>query len=1147
MFNATALKFASLLLLTSATTLSACKNPLVPSAASPFSSPANSVGSASYRPMSLTKSSISGTGPVASDGVSTSVISIVLKDADDVGIEGVTPTFSATNTSMLNQYGVCTVTNSAGASSCTLKSGYAETKIITLRSPTVLAGNSVVFQDAASGIANSSITATSNISANNSSISAISLTLKDASNNPFSETPILSVSGTGNTLTCGTTNISTGVTTCSLKSTKAETKTITIVSPAGLGGLSTTSTFVVGVASTATSTLSTTTGVAADNSSTATVTLTVLDAYGNPISTTPTLSVTGTGNTTSCSATVAATGVSTCTIRTTKAETKTIAVTAPAEISGLASVTSTFVPGAASAATTTLVVTAGTPVADGVETATITTTLMDANSNPISGTTPTLSVTGSNNTKSCTASNASGVSTCTLSSITAQAKTITFATPTGLTAVTDSETFVADDATDNSSIAVSGTPTANGSDQATVTITLRDANNNLVSGITPTLAATGTGNTVSACSASSASGISTCTITSTIGEAKTLTLTAPASATATASATANFTPVVTSISPTADITAGGTTITVTGQGFKSGDTVKINSVACTTSTYVSATSMTCVVPAGSAIGTVNVTVVAPDNVTGTLSNGFSYVGSPRLWLRADAITGLASGDPISSWSDSSGNANHATQATATKQPYYKSSGTNSKPAVHFTGSNALQTGTGDALGDFTIFIIFKKLGSADIAFGRLLDKDFANGFWIGRNNTTANSFGGGVREGSDPYGIYGTFTDQAPHLLESIRTGTTHQLYRNGSLLTSNTVSSTATSTAAYGIGGDYANAGNYLYRGDISEIVVYNTALSTADRQAMESYLNVKYGQHLAVTTPQLPLMTNESQTFAGAGGTSPYTYSSTGVGSINSSTGVYSSAAAGSATVTVTDSNSNTASVTFSVTASITSPDQIPGLVLWLKGDAISGSDGDLVSTWTDSSVRGANATAAGAQRPTLKTAGNGINSRNVVRFDGTNHCLLTAKKDQLEDFSVFVVYRDNGAAGNYERLIDKDYANGFYLGRNTTTANTFGGSVREPNSPYGIFGSGFTDGTSYLIESMRTGSTHELYQNGSLVTSNAPSSAATSPTGYGLGCHFNDVNASQRLGGDLAEILVFDSYLTTLRRQQIETYLNSRYSLY
>lgn len=55
----------------------------------------------------------------------------------------------------------------------------------------------------------------------------------------------------------------------------------------------------------------------------------------------------------------------------------------------------------------------------------------------------------------------------------------------------------------------------------------------------------------------------------------------------------------------------------------------------------------------------------------------------RLWLEADAITGLASTDPIDTWSDRSGYGNHATQSGGNR-PTYVTNAFGTKPGVLFT-------------------------------------------------------------------------------------------------------------------------------------------------------------------------------------------------------------------------------------------------------------------------------------------------------------------------------------------------------------------------------------------------------------------------------------------------------------------------------
>lgn len=68
--------------------------------------------------------------------------------------------------------------------------------------------------------------------------------------------------------------------------------------------------------------------------------------------------------------------------------------------------------------------------------------------------------------------------------------------------------------------------------------------------------------------------------------------------------------------------------------------------------------------------------------------------------------------------------------------------------------------------------------------------------------------------------------------------------------------------------------------------------------------------------------------------------------------------------------------------------------GLTLLLDAGAISGSDGDAVSAWADESGEGNDfSQSTPSHRPVLKKAANGINERNVVRFDGSDDLLYSA----------------------------------------------------------------------------------------------------------------------------------------------------------
>jgi hypothetical protein len=136
-----------------------------------------------------------------------------------------------------------------------------------------------------------------------------------------------------------------------------------------------------------------------------------------------------------------------------------------------------------------------------------------------------------------------------------------------------------------------------------------------------------------------------------------------------------------------------------------------------------------------------------------------------------------------------------------------------------------------ALTDFTFCMWFKAPDSTNLQSVRLMDKNYITGMWLGKNanNGAPNSWGGGIRESSPPYGIYLTLTDGQWHFLTSIRSGTTHTLYGDGiSNTTSNTVSATALSTDFMFIGSN-AGAASY-FKGNIAQTQIYNRALSASE-----------------------------------------------------------------------------------------------------------------------------------------------------------------------------------------------------------------------------------------------------------------------------------------------------------------------------
>jgi IPT/TIG domain len=114
-----------------------------------------------------------------------------------------------------------------------------------------------------------------------------------------------------------------------------------------------------------------------------------------------------------------------------------------------------------------------------------------------------------------------------------------------------------------------------------------------------------------------------------------VTVTTPAGTSASGSAD-HFTysvaaPAVTSLSPTTGTSAGGTSVTITGTRFTGATAVHFGATAATGVVVNSATSVTATSPAGTGIGTVDITVTTPGGTSPTSANDqFSYTGASTI-------------------------------------------------------------------------------------------------------------------------------------------------------------------------------------------------------------------------------------------------------------------------------------------------------------------------------------------------------------------------------------------------------------------------------------------------------------------------------------------------------------------------------------
>jgi hypothetical protein len=226
------------------------------------------------------------------------------------------------------------------------------------------------------------------------------------------------------------------------------------------------------------------------------------------------------------------------------------------------------------------------------------------------------------------------------------------------------------------------------------------------------------------------------------------------------------------------------------------------------------------------------------------------------------------------------------------------------------------------------------------------------------------------------------------------------------------------------------------------------------------------------------------------------------------------------------------------------VAAPTDISGCVGWWDASdasSITESSG-VISQWSDKSGLGNHATASGTAQPTL-TAG-GLNGRSVVTFDGTANAMTVSANAAFNtaNLTYFIVFRQTSTAnkGVYTKLNATAGTLGFglvvrsdpavwMLQKNAGVAQVLTASVNPTTQAriYSVTSStaaaGFLDGLSTAAASGLTAD-HSLNQN---VTIGARAS-------------------SEFLNGYIAEIIHYDSALSTADRARVEAYLAAKWGI-
>ena len=213
------------------------------------------------------------------------------------------------------------------------------------------------------------------------------------------------------------------------------------------------------------------------------------------------------------------------------------------------------------------------------------------------------------------------------------------------------------------------------------------------------------------------------------------------------------------------------------------------------------------------------------------SSGFapSDIAGLDLWLDADDTSTINGGSPtpgdqVSLWTDKSGAGNNATQGTATNQPIYQTG------YLDFTSPHQLVIGDNTIGNDSTWFMVLDPDNSLTSRQVLYLNS--------GSYRVSITDAGVLYRVGTTNYRS-GQAITTVPVMISGYVDRTTPSVtaFKDGNPSTPGTGVSSFSGGSGFVISGRVGSPANNAFRGKMNEIIRYDSALSTTDRQLVESY----------------------------------------------------------------------------------------------------------------------------------------------------------------------------------------------------------------------------------------------------------------------------------------------------------------------
>lgn len=551
----------------------------------------------------------------------------------------------------------------------------------------------------------------------------------------------------------------------------------------------------------------------------------------------------------------------------------------------------------------------------------------------------------------------------------------------------------------------------------------------------------------------------------------------------------------------------------------------------------------------------------------------------QLWVKADAGV-TQSGGAVTQWADQSGQGNDAFALDAGFAPIWIEDAINGQAALRFDGENDfLEIADSDSLsiiGDLTSLFVVRidDFTTWRAVWGKTsVNLPAPTDFYTDPNSgiprlyrgNGAGSLGtvvGGValRAGEVELAGFGVEGTSVAHFL-------------NGRVTSSGVISATiadADTPLRIGTRDDYVTQ----LKGDLAELLIYDTALSAADRRNAELYLAEKYGLRMLTVTnvpPQVTLtspsadMTRPAPASVAVEATATdadgsvvrvdFLLNGSPVASVTqppyTTTLEFSTADEAVLTAVATDqlgARTTSAPVRITITTTIELPlPAVGSLKLWLRADqGVTEEDGG-VRLWEDGSGNLNHAQQPEvALRPQLRAAV--VNGQPAIYFDGEDDYLEVAHSASLAivgDISSFFVLRMD----DFETFRGVWAKTDNNLPRPTDYYVLPGSGI--PRLYRGGQGEGAADGLNPLVAGEYAivgfsvaGTSVQHYLNGE-VNGGGQITAPTADAGKPLRIGTRD-DLVTRLRGELAELIVYNAVLSEADLGQVFSYLGDRYGI-